>query len=111
MLSQVASTAHVMQDVRNVLAAIPYNENDVWLHTDATLMPRNRTAWASWNFLGRCTSMSESCWHAELHMHWHHRQLSATCSSTPAHCRQICCPLYAARPAAASTPRCASATG
>jgi predicted NAD/FAD-binding protein len=43
-----------MQDVRDVLAAIPYNENDVWLHTDASLMPHSRTAWASWNFMGRC---------------------------------------------------------
>lgn len=53
------ATLHIMQDVRDVLAAIPYNENDVWLHTDATLMPRNRAAWASWNFLGRCNLKSE----------------------------------------------------
>jgi predicted NAD/FAD-binding protein len=52
----VVISAHVTQDVRDVLSAIPYNENNVWLHTDATLMPRNRTAWASWNFLGRCKS-------------------------------------------------------
>lgn len=37
-----------------MLAAIPYNDNEVWLHTDASLMPRSRAAWASWNFLGRC---------------------------------------------------------
>jgi predicted NAD/FAD-binding protein len=49
-----------MQDVREVLAAIPYNENDVWLHTDATLMPANRTAWASWNFLGRCELLRQT---------------------------------------------------
>jgi predicted NAD/FAD-binding protein len=56
----VVITAHVTQDVRDVLSAIPYNENDVWLHTDATLMPRNRAAWASWNFLGRCESLRQT---------------------------------------------------
>jgi predicted NAD/FAD-binding protein len=33
-----------------VLAAIPYQANDVVLHTDASLLPRRRRAWASWNF-------------------------------------------------------------
>jgi predicted NAD/FAD-binding protein len=37
----------------DVLRAIPYNDNDVWLHTDEALMPRCRKTWASWNFLGR----------------------------------------------------------
>ena len=36
-----------------MLAAIPYNDNDVWLHSDAALMPLNRKTWASWNFLGK----------------------------------------------------------
>jgi predicted NAD/FAD-binding protein len=35
---------------REVLAAIPYQANDAVLHTDASLMPRRRTAWSSWNF-------------------------------------------------------------
>lgn len=35
-----------------VLEAIQYNSNDVWLHTDASLMPKNRSAWASWNCIG-----------------------------------------------------------
>jgi hypothetical protein len=34
---------------RDILGAIPYQENDVVLHTDATLLPRNRKAWAAWN--------------------------------------------------------------
>lgn len=33
-----------------VLGAIPYVGNDVVLHTDASLMPKRRAAWASWNF-------------------------------------------------------------
>jgi predicted NAD/FAD-binding protein len=35
---------------REVLAAIPYQANDAVLHTDASLMPRRRAAWSSWNF-------------------------------------------------------------
>jgi predicted NAD/FAD-binding protein len=33
-----------------VLGAIPYQPNEVVLHTDASLLPRRRRAWASWNF-------------------------------------------------------------
>ena len=32
-----------------ILGAIPYQTNDVVLHTDARLLPRNRKAWAAWN--------------------------------------------------------------
>jgi predicted NAD/FAD-binding protein len=35
---------------REVLGAIPYQPNEAVLHTDATLMPRRRPAWSSWNF-------------------------------------------------------------
>ena len=44
-----------------VLGAIPYQMNEVVLHTDAALLPRNRRAWAAWNALvpaspsDRCT--------------------------------------------------------
>jgi predicted NAD/FAD-binding protein len=33
-----------------VLGAIPYQQNEAVLHTDASLMPRRRAAWSSWNF-------------------------------------------------------------
>lgn len=33
-----------------VLGALPYQMNDVVLHTDARLMPRRKLAWASWNY-------------------------------------------------------------
>ncbi|MDE2449854.1 MAG: FAD-dependent oxidoreductase [Gammaproteobacteria bacterium] len=36
---------------RDILGAIPYQTNDAVLHTDATLLPRHRKAWASWNAL------------------------------------------------------------
>jgi len=35
---------------RRVLGAIRYQENEVVLHTDASVMPRLRRAWASWNY-------------------------------------------------------------
>ena len=34
---------------KDILGAIPYQSNDVVLHTDARLLPRNRKAWAAWN--------------------------------------------------------------
>jgi predicted NAD/FAD-binding protein len=35
---------------REVLGAIPYQANEAVLHTDASLLPRRRAAWSSWNF-------------------------------------------------------------
>ena len=33
-----------------VLGAMPYQSNDVVLHTDTRLLPRKRLAWAAWNY-------------------------------------------------------------
>ena len=38
------------QDEREVLGAIPYQRNETVLHTDESVMPERRGAWASWNF-------------------------------------------------------------
>jgi len=35
---------------REILGAIPYQPNETVLHTDVSVMPRRRRAWASWNF-------------------------------------------------------------
>lgn len=35
---------------REVLSAIRYQENEVVLHTDTSLLPRTRRAWAAWNY-------------------------------------------------------------
>ena len=35
---------------REILGAIPYRRNEAVLHTDTSLLPRRRRAWASWNF-------------------------------------------------------------
>ncbi len=37
-------------DERDVLSAIPYQANEVVLHTDHSLLPRSRRAWSSWNY-------------------------------------------------------------
>lgn len=37
-------------DEARVLGAIPYQSNDVVLHTDERLLPRRRRAWAAWNY-------------------------------------------------------------
>jgi len=35
---------------RDILAAIPYQENTVYLHHDASLLPKRKLAWAAWNY-------------------------------------------------------------
>jgi predicted NAD/FAD-binding protein len=35
---------------RELLAAIPYQDNLAILHTDSSLLPKRRIAWASWNY-------------------------------------------------------------
>jgi predicted NAD/FAD-binding protein len=36
---------------RELLGQWRYSRNDTWLHTDSSLLPRRRAAWASWNYL------------------------------------------------------------
>jgi predicted NAD/FAD-binding protein len=38
------------QAERDVLGAMRYERNEAAVHTDASLMPRRKRAWASWNF-------------------------------------------------------------
>lgn len=38
---------------RAMLSAIRYRDNAVYLHRDASLMPRSRSAWAAWNVIKR----------------------------------------------------------
>ncbi len=33
-----------------ILGAIPYQQNSVFLHTDVNLMPKRKLAWAAWNY-------------------------------------------------------------
>ncbi len=47
----LAMLADASDAEREVLEAIPYRDNDVWLHRDPALMPRRKAAWAAWNVL------------------------------------------------------------
>ncbi len=46
---------------RRLLSAFRYTRNLTVLHTDASLMPRRRAAWTSWNHIGRREAPSEGC--------------------------------------------------
>ncbi len=46
----LAMLADPSEAEREILGAIPYQRNEAVLHTDASLLPRRRSAWASWNF-------------------------------------------------------------
>jgi uncharacterized protein len=35
---------------REILGAIPYQENSVYLHYDRSLLPKRKLAWAAWNY-------------------------------------------------------------
>jgi predicted NAD/FAD-binding protein len=35
---------------REILGAIPYQENEAILHTDVSILPESRLAWAAWNY-------------------------------------------------------------
>ena len=37
---------------RSILGAFDYSKNAVFLHSDEQWMPRRRSAWASWNYIG-----------------------------------------------------------
>ena len=45
---------------KTILGAIPYNRNQVVLHTDASLLPHNRKCWSSWNVAMNGHAMTES---------------------------------------------------
>jgi len=36
---------------KSILGALPYQKNTAILHTDASLMPKNKLTWSSWNYL------------------------------------------------------------
>jgi predicted NAD/FAD-binding protein len=48
----LAMLADADAEERALLGAVAYQPNRAWLHTDTALMPRRRSAWAAWNYLG-----------------------------------------------------------
>ena len=46
----LAMLAEPSREEREILGALPYQANDVVLHTDTRMLPRNRRTWSSWNY-------------------------------------------------------------
>ncbi len=46
----LAMLADASGEEREILAAFPYQPNEAVLHTDTSLLPHRRRAWASWNY-------------------------------------------------------------
>ncbi|TNF36056.1 MAG: FAD-dependent oxidoreductase [Gammaproteobacteria bacterium] len=46
----LALLSDASREEQQVLSAIPYQMNDVVLHTDTTLLPKRERAWACWNY-------------------------------------------------------------
>lgn len=46
----LAMLSDASETEKAVLSAMPYQDNEVVLHTDTSLLPRRKRAWASWNY-------------------------------------------------------------
>ena len=47
-LAMLGADASIQE--REILGAIPYQENSIYLHHDSSLMPKRELAWAAWNY-------------------------------------------------------------
>ena len=54
----LALLADADKDEQQVLGAIRYAPNRIYLHDDPSVMPRRRACWASWNYQGRTSQAS-----------------------------------------------------
>lgn len=52
--------AAMTPDERRILGAFDYQPNDIVIHTDESFMPKNRRAWASWNWHAASGEASKS---------------------------------------------------
>jgi len=90
---QVVMAAHADESLAVLEAASPeqaeflgsfrFQENEAILHRDASLMPKRRRAWASWNYLAegdarRARHVSLTYWMNQLQSIDHRRQLFVT---------------------------------
>eukprot|EP01041_Mallomonas_annulata_P003419 gene3419-6783_t len=48
-----------LEEIHN-LSKFNYSSNDTYVHTDETLMPKNKAAWASWNYLGESSNFKSA---------------------------------------------------
>jgi predicted NAD/FAD-binding protein len=61
---------------REILQALPYQENEAILHTDRSLLPARRAAWASWNYhlLDRPSGLTTVTYHLNRLQQLHSEQ-------------------------------------
>ena len=59
----LAVLADISAQEADVLGAIRYQRNRAVLHTDASVLPRNRSAWAAWNYESGPTGSGQVCLH------------------------------------------------
>ena len=66
----MALLSDLQPEEQQILGAIPYQPNQAWVHTDLSLMPRRRRAWAAWNYLSdgdtRSPQVSVTYWLNQL---------------------------------------------
>jgi predicted NAD/FAD-binding protein len=58
----LAMLADPSQSERRLLGTFRYSKNRAVLHTDESLMPKRRRAWASWNYIGTGGELCVSYW-------------------------------------------------
>jgi predicted NAD/FAD-binding protein len=67
------------EEERRTLAALRYEKNKAVLHTDASLMPVTRRAWASWNYHLRREAPVENRPHSTTVTYWMNRLQNLKC--------------------------------
>lgn len=51
----------VKDDEYDVLSKFGFQENNVFLHSDPSYMPKRKTAWSAWNYLANSSEQRELC--------------------------------------------------
>ena len=46
---------------KDILQHFPYQKNEAFLHTDQSIMPKNKRAWASWNYYISKEKQHQAC--------------------------------------------------
>jgi len=54
------------QEARNILTAIPYQNNRAILHTDERFLPENKRCWAAWNYTAKSGALPTSKQHVSV---------------------------------------------
>ena len=72
----LAMLADASRREREILEAIPYQQNEAILHTDRSLLPTRRAAWASWNYhlLERPSEQTTVTYHLNRLQQFHSEQ-------------------------------------